>query len=166
MKDFNMQQGLYLIAPAGTDENELIKRFNRFCAGEIPDALLFDPTDRSVESVRRFAQTVQGKNVALILKNDIDLALKLPADGVQIPYQPDIKKIRQRTTEFSLGVLCATRDEAMRAGEAGADYIGFDASNAAELTQWWSELFTVPCVNFNPDRPSPAADFRTAVLAG
>ncbi len=161
-----MQQGLYLIAPAGTDENELKKRFDRFCAGKTPDALLFDPAGRPFEAVCQFTNAVQEKNVALILKNDIDLALKLPADGVQIPYQSDVKKIRKQTADIALGVLCATRDEAMRAGEAGADYIGFDTPDAADLTQWWSELFTVPCVDFNPDRPSPAADFQIAVLAG
>lgn len=166
MKEFKMQQGLYLIAPAGTDENELTGRFNRFCAGETPDALLFDPADRPFEAVRRFTNAVQTKNVALILKDDIDLALKLPADGVQIPYRLDVKKIRKQTADIALGVICATRDEAMRAGEAGADYIGFDTPDAADLTQWWSELFTVPCVDFNPDRPSTAADFRIAVLTG
>lgn len=161
-----MQQGLYLIAPAGTDENELKKRFDRFCAEETPDALLFDPAGRPVEAVRRFTNEVQARNVALIFKNDISLALRLPADGVQIPYQPDIKKIRKQTADISLGVICATRDEAMRAGESGADYIGFDTPDAADLTQWWSELFTVPCVDFNPGCPSTAADFRIAVLAG
>ncbi len=159
-----MQQGIYLIAPEKTDEKKLIDRFNRFRAKQTPDALLFDPTDRPVDAVRLFIDTVQAGNVAVILKNNIDLALKLSADGVQIPYQADIKKIRKQTESISLGVLCATRDEAMRAGEAGADYIGFDTPDAENLTQWWSELFTVPCVDFNLDRPSSIADFQIVVL--
>ena len=101
-----MQQGLYLIAPAGTDENELKKRFDRFCAGKTPDALLFDPAGRPFEAVCQFTNAVQEKNVALILKNDIDLALKLPADGVQIPYQSDVKKSESKR-RISLWAFCA-----------------------------------------------------------
>lgn len=87
------------------------KRFDRFCAEETPDALLFDPAGRPVEAVRRFTNEVQAKNVALIFKNDIGLALRLPADGVQIPYQPDIKKSenKRRTFLWALSAPHATK---------------------------------------------------------
>ena len=85
---------------------------------------------------------------------------------MQIDYRPDIKKIRSKIGDIALGVLCATRDEAMRAGEAGADYIGFDGENAKELTEWWAELFNLPCVDFNPSDPSDSADFRVKPLGG
>ncbi len=57
-----------------------------------------------------------------------------------------------------MGVTCHdSRDLAMEAGEAGADYVAFgaffptatkEASTRAELEtlQWWSELMELPCV--------------------
>lgn len=160
-----MKQGLYLIAPAGGNIEKLIAAFND-AKRESPDALLFDPAGAAPADIAKFRDAVQGADVAFIVKDDIETALKTGADGVQIAYSPDVKKIRGKTDGIALGVMCATRDEAMRAGETGADYIGFDGENAAEMTRWWSELFTVPCVDFNLDAPSPAADFKVAVLTG
>lgn len=160
-----MKQGLYLIAPAGGSIEKKIAAFNNEKSAR-PDALLFDPAGAAPADIEKFRDTVQSADVAFILKNDVAAALKTGADGVQVVYSPDIKKIREKTDGIALGVVCATRDEAMRAGEAGADYIGFDDANAAEMTRWWSELFTVPCVDFNLDAPSPAADFKVALLAG
>src|SRR5262249_16650947 len=57
-----------------------------------------------------------------------------------------------------VGVTChASRDLAMEAAEAGADYVAFGAffptSTKAsghradlEILRWWSEIMTVPCV--------------------
>jgi thiamine-phosphate pyrophosphorylase len=55
--------------------------------------------------------------------------------------------------ERILGVSCGhSRDAAMIAGEAGADYVGFgDLDRPAgqgvyDLLEWWSELFVLPCL--------------------
>jgi thiamine-phosphate pyrophosphorylase len=57
-----------------------------------------------------------------------------------------------------IGVTCkASRDLAMTAGEAGADYVAFGAffpsstkivttPASLEIIEWWSELFEIPCV--------------------
>ena len=160
-----MKQDLYLIIPADLNTDRIIEAFERFCQSETPQAVLYDPTKHSDTQAKQIIRTVQNKNIAVILKNDAGKALALEADGVQIAYGGEIKKIRKQIGELALGVICATRDEAMRAGEAGADYIGFDGDNAAALTEWWSELFTVPCVDFNQNRPSDFADFRIRLLS-
>ena len=152
-----MKQDLYLIIPAGLEANGIVKNFP---PNELPQAVLYDPTGHSGAQAGQIVRMIQTEDVAVIIKDDVGKALSLQADGVQIPYEKGIKNIRKRIGEISLGVLCATRDEAMRAGEAGADYIGFDGDDAATLKQWWSELFTLPCVDFNPDCPSEFADFR------
>ena len=152
-----MKQDIYLIIPAGLTAEHIIKDFD---VNEIPQAVLYDPTGHSDAQAKQIVNTIQDKDIAVIIKDDVEKALSLSADGVQIAYDKEMKNVRKRIGEISLGVLCATRDEAMRAGEAGADYIGFDGENAAALTQWWSELFTLPCVDFNPDHPSEFADFR------
>lgn len=160
-----MKQDLYLIIPAAEETNRIIDAFERFCANETPQAVLYDPSGHSGAEAGRIVRTVQKKDVAVIIKDDVEKALSLNADGVQIVYGEKIKSVRKQIGDLALGVVCATRDEAMRAGEAGADYIGFDGENAPELTQWWNELFTLPCVDFNPDRPSEFADFRIFPLS-
>ena len=156
-----MKQEIYLIIPVGLTAERIIKAFD---LNELPAAVLYDPTGHADAQARQIVRMIQDKNIAVIIRDDIEKAVSLQADGVQIPYEKGIKNIREQIGDLALGVLCATRDEAMRAGEAGADYIGFDGENAAALTQWWSELFTLPCVDFNPDRPSEFADFRIQIF--
>jgi len=159
-----MKQDTYLIIPAGLKTDQILESFNRFCLQEKPQAVLYDPTEHTDTQAKQIIQTVQNKDIAVIIKNSVEKVSALQADGVQVAYSKEIKTIRKQIGDLALGVLCTTRDEAMRAGEAGADYIGFDGENAADLAQWWSELFTLPCVDFNPDRPSDSADFRVHVL--
>ena len=160
-----MKQDIYLIIPAGSAVTDILRNFHRFCLTETPQAALYDPAGHSDDEAKRVVQAVQSKNVAVIIKNDIGKALSLNADGVQVPYGREIRKTKKQIGELALGVICATRDEAMRAGEAGADYIGFDGEKTDDLVQWWSELFTLPCVDFTPDHPSEAADFRIRTLS-
>ncbi|MBO4519972.1 MAG: thiamine phosphate synthase [Alphaproteobacteria bacterium] len=160
-----MKQDLYLIIPAGLKAERILESFNRFCKDETPQAVLYDPANHTDTDAGKIIKTVQNKDIAVIIRNSAEKALSLQADGVQIAYDKELKKIKKQIGDLALGVICTTRDEAMRAGEAGADYIGFDGENAAELTLWWSELFTLPCVDFNPDRPSEAADFRIRELS-
>ena len=160
-----MKQDLYLIIPDGLKSDLVLESFDRFCLNETPQAVLYDPTKHSDTQAKQIIRTVQNKGIAIIIKNSAEKALSLQADGVQIQYGKEIKHIRKQIGDLSLGVVCATRDEAMRAGEAGADYIGFEGEKAADLIQWWNELFTLPCVDFNPDYPSEFADFRAQILS-
>lgn len=52
-----------------------------------------------------------------------------------------------------VGVACGTRDDAITVAERGADYVAFGdfddpspAAAAIDLTAWWGELMTVPCI--------------------
>lgn len=160
-----MEQGLYLIIPEKMPDKQVIEKLNAFCKTTVPQAVLFSPATRSDKEARHIVEVIQNKEIAVIIRNSVEKALLLQADGVHISYGTDIKKIRKQIGDLALGVLCASRDEAMRAGDAGADYIGFDGEKALELCQWWNELFTLPCVDFNSDHPSEFADFRTTVLS-
>jgi thiamine-phosphate pyrophosphorylase len=54
-----------------------------------------------------------------------------------------------------------SRDAAMEAGEAGADYVMFGEPRAdgslppleqvIERCRWWAEVFTTPCIAYAPD---------------
>ena len=102
----------------------------------------------------------QAKNVAFIINDRPDLALKAGADGVHIG-QEDMTYQEARAllgNEQIIGVTCHdSRHLAMVAGEAGADYVAFGAffptqtknpkSKAApEILSWWQENMQPPCV--------------------
>ena len=49
-----------------------------------------------------------------------------------------------------LGVdVGSSRHNAMLAGQAGADYIGFSGDQLCDMVAWWTPLFQLPCVAFN-----------------
>lgn len=160
-----MEQDVYLIIPDNSEASKILNSIESACAKEKPQAVLYAPENHSDKDAKRIVQNFQNRQVAVIIKNDVEKTLSLQADGVQVLYRPDIKKIKQKIGDLALGVICSNRDEAMRAGETGADYIGFESENAEELLQWWCELFTLPCVDFNPDSPSKFADFRIRMLS-
>lgn len=103
---------------------------------------------------------VQSRGAAFLLNDRPDLAAALGCDGAHVG-QEDTQAAEARRIlgpELQLGVTCHdSRDLAMRAGEAGADYVAFgafyptatkDAPIRAdpEILAWWSETMELPCV--------------------
>jgi thiamine-phosphate pyrophosphorylase len=100
------------------------------------------------------------RGVPLILNDRPDLAAQTGCDGVHVGQGDASYKDARKAVggDAIVGVTChASRHLAMEAAEAGADYVAFgaffptgtkDVSHhaEAELLQWWSELFVVPCV--------------------
>jgi thiamine-phosphate pyrophosphorylase len=92
--------------------------------------------------------------VAFLLRDHVASALEVGADGVHLGVAADVAASRAALgAERILGVSCGhSRDAAMVAGEAGADYVGFgDLDRPAgqkvyDLLEWWSELFVLPCL--------------------
>ncbi len=61
--------------------------------------------------------------------------------------------------ELILGSECAdSRHDAMLAGEGGADYVGFRGGELVARVAWWAELFEVPCVAFDVEKPAIAQE--------
>ncbi len=100
--------------------------------------------------------------VAFIVNDSVPLAKRLSADGVHLGQKDgDPREAREALgREAQIGVTChASRHLAMEAGEAGADYVAFgaffdsttkDKGDAerpeAEILEWWSTVFEIPCV--------------------
>jgi thiamine-phosphate pyrophosphorylase len=92
--------------------------------------------------------------VAFLLRDHVASALEVGADGVHLGVAADVAASRAALgAERILGVSCGhSRDAAMVAGEAGADYVGFGAldrpagQKVYDLLEWWSELFVLPCL--------------------
>ena len=98
--------------------------------------------------------------VSFIVNDDVGLAKRLGADGVHLGQgDGDPRDARAELGhEAQIGVTCHnSRDLAMSAGEAGADYVAFGAFFPSptkpvkyvaepELLTWWQNLFELPCV--------------------
>ena len=98
---------------------------------------------------------------ALLIEHDARLAARLGADGVHVAGAGDdlsaaIKRLKPDRI-VGAGSL-STRDEAMTAGEMGADYVMFgepqegmrtmSPASLAERVAWWAEIFETPCVAY------------------
>jgi thiamine-phosphate pyrophosphorylase len=98
---------------------------------------------------------------ALLIENDARLAARLGADGVHVAgagedLRAAIKRLKPDRI-VGAGFL-RTRDEAMTAGEMGADYVMFgephegtrtmSPASLAERVAWWAEIFETPCVAY------------------
>lgn len=102
----------------------------------------------------------QERGVAFLLNDRPDLAVQTGCDGAHVGADdmPAAKARGVLGPDLTLGVSCyASRDLAMRAGEAGADYVAFGSFFASgtkqtgiradvELLRWWSDLMELPCV--------------------
>ena len=109
----------------------------------------------------RLAEIAARADAALLVDNDPRLAARAGADGVHIHGAGAAlaEALGSLKPERIVGAgLLRTRDDAMTAGEAGADYVmfgepradGFVPPSAETLArvEWWAEIFEPPCVGF------------------
>jgi thiamine-phosphate pyrophosphorylase len=107
---------------------------------------------------------------ALLIEKDTRLAARLGADGVHIAGADDdlADAIKSLKPERIVGAgSLRTRDDAMTAGEMGADYVMFGEpqggaqttglASLVSLTErvvWWAEIFETPCVAYADTIPA------------
>jgi thiamine-phosphate pyrophosphorylase len=156
---------LYLISPErlehpGIFADELRAAFD---GGDVA-AFQLRLKDVSDAEIAKAADTLrpicQQRDVAFIMNDRPDLAVKLDCDGVHVGQEdmPYAEARRIVGPDRQVGVTCkASRDLAMTAAEQGADYVAFGAFFPSttkavttpadiEIIQWWAELFEIPCV--------------------
>ena len=106
------------------------------------------------------AAPVQGCGAALLIDEHPEIVAQIGADGTHVrdarTLSPALALLKPERI-VGAGEL-ASRDDAMRAGEAGADYVMFGEPDHAgqrpsfqaiiERVAWWTELFVVPCVAY------------------
>jgi thiamine-phosphate pyrophosphorylase len=93
------------------------------------------------------------------------------ADGVHLTMAVAYDEARRRLgPDMIVGVACRERDDAIDVAEQGADYVVFGefddpspAAAALDLTEWWGETMTVPCVGTGC---AGAADAARVAAAG
>ena len=138
------------------------------------------------EVTERLLPICQARDVAFIMNDRPDLAVKLGCDGVHVsPDDMDFAKVREVIgDDLIFGATCrASRDMAFEAGEAGADYVAFGAFFPSttkspksfvgtEILEWWNEIAELPscaigginAANCSPLRDA-GADFLAVVSA-
>jgi thiamine-phosphate pyrophosphorylase len=111
----------------------------------------------AIEALRPVAQS---RDVAFLLNDRVDLVRAHGCDGAHVGQQDMAVAAARRMLgdTLMLGATChASRDLALTAGEAGADYVAFGAYFASTtkaeaepadiaLLEWWAELMELPCV--------------------
>jgi len=154
---------LYLVTPQALPPDFAIQLAEALDAGEVAAVQLRlkdlddDALRRAIDLVRPI---VQSRGIALILNDRPDLAVQTGCDGAHVGAEDmpaaDARRILGKSLQ--LGISCYdSRDAALRAGEAGADYIAFGAFFPSpskdteiradpELLSWWSELMEPPVV--------------------
>jgi thiamine-phosphate pyrophosphorylase len=117
--------------------------------------------DATEKIVRALAPLLQKHGVACLVADDPQWAVRANADGVHIDgagegLQSALRAIKPGHI-FGAGGL-PTRDAAMAAGEAGADYVMFGGpcggepyAAIVERVAWWAEIFNVPCIGYAHD---------------
>jgi thiamine-phosphate pyrophosphorylase len=181
---------LYLITPTAFRPRDFAEELKAALGAGDVASLQLRMKNTSDDEIRRAAGQLkpiaQAAGVAFILNDRPDLAADLGADGVHIgqedmPYRDARARLG---TDAIIGVTChSSRDLAIQAAEAGADYVAFGAffptatkepktRADVELLAWWSDLMTVPSVaigGITVENASPlieaGADFL-AVSAG
>jgi thiamine-phosphate pyrophosphorylase len=154
---------LYLLTPPTLPPDFSTELALALDAGDVA-ALQLRLKDVSDDEIRHAADLVrpiaQSRGVALILNDRPDLAADTGCDGAHVGAEDTAPAEARRIlgAKLQLGVSCYdSRDLALAAGEAGADYVAFgaffpsgtkDTGRRAELDllSWWSEIMELPVV--------------------
>lgn len=155
---------LYLITLPALDPDKFAKDLEDALAGGDVACLQLRLKNVDDDAVRRATAVLQpiaqGHGVAFIMNDRPDLAAELDCDGVHVGEEdmPYGEARRLVGPDRIVGVTCGdSRDRAVTAAEAGADYVAFGAffpsgTKAAkhraspEVLRDWSETTIVPCV--------------------
>ena len=156
---------LYLISPEKMEHPSIFAdELRAALSGGDVAAFQLRLKDVDDAAIARAADTLrpicQQRDVAFILNDRPDLAVKLDCDGVHIGQEdmPYAEARRIVGPDRQVGVTCKdSRHLAMEAADAGADYVAFGAFFPSatktvtapadiEILKWWSDVMQVPCV--------------------
>lgn len=167
--------GLYLVLEPGEGAPERLAAALAAAPAAAVLLRLRPGTPPDIDGLRALIGIAQARGAAALIEGDARLARTLRADGVHLPASADIEKQYAEARDilgqrYIVGIDAgSSRHAAMALGEAGADYVGFSASEAApdgmdalEMIQWWAEIFEIPSVALGVSTADQAALARDA----
>lgn len=154
---------LFLITPRSIDLEPFAAELDEALAAGDVASLLVAVETTSEAALQRIAERLvpiaQARGVAAMVRGDSRAAARAKADGLHVDtgiadLADAVEKFQPKSFVGAGGIK--TRDDAMAAGEAGADYLLFgmiDLPEAPEphrksldLGHWWASVFEPPCV--------------------
>ncbi len=150
---------LYLITPPLAEAKSFVAPFAAaLAAGDVACVLLrFDAKADAKAIAKALVPLAQQRGIACLV-GDPQLAARAEADGVHIdgPGEALDATLKAMKPKHIVGVGgIVTRDDAMRAGETGVDYLMFGGPEAKqsfleirERVAWWGEIFNLACVAY------------------
>lgn len=104
--------------------------------------------DRIARAADSLREVTHARDVALVVTDRVELSERLGLDGVHLSPGGSVRDARKALgPDAIVGAHAGTsRHDGMTAGEAGADYVSFDASAGFELFAWWTEMIELPIV--------------------
>ena len=153
---------LYLVTPPVAATADIAAQLkDAFTAGDVAAVLLrlADGDERTlINRAKALAPLVQDAGAALLIAGRPDIATRAGADGAHVRSVAALKDaLSMLKPERIVGAGgLKSRDDAMTAGEAGADYVMFGEPDAhgqrpafeavRDRVEWWAEIFEIPCV--------------------
>jgi thiamine-phosphate pyrophosphorylase len=154
---------LYLITPPIADAAQFKPLLEAALkAGEVACVLLRHAARGDAKLIAETLTPIaQEQGAALLIEGDPRLAMRVGADGVHVSGMRD--ELEAAISSLGMDRIVgagglATRDDAMQAGELGAQYVMFGEPDAAgarpeadfilERVAWWAEIFNIPCVGY------------------
>ncbi|HEY3912552.1 MAG TPA: thiamine phosphate synthase [Stellaceae bacterium] len=178
---------LYLVTPPALDPDRFARDLEAALAGGDVACLQLRLKEVDDDAVRRATAVLmpiaQQHGVAFIMNDRPDLAAELDCDGVHVGEEdmPYFEARRRVGPDRIVGVTCGdSRDRAIAAAEAGADYVAFGAFFPSgtkagtkyradpELLRDWSETTVVPCCaigGITPENCGPLVEAGADFLA-
>ena len=158
---------LYLITPllSAADAEGFTRVFTEVVAAAAAACALVRMTAATQADAKSIVapllRAATAADCALLIENDVALAARLGADGVHVNGAGAdlVAAIERLKPDRIVGAgSLPTRDEAMTAGELGADYVMFGearpgaptmaARSLVERVGWWAEIFETPCIAY------------------
>ncbi|WP_183254319.1 thiamine phosphate synthase [Brevundimonas basaltis] len=172
---------LYLITPPAIADLEAFTREldAALAAGDVAAVQIrLKPADDAVvlAAIEAIAPVARARGVAVILNDRPDLARRSGCDGVHLGQEDAALAEARRLMgpDAMIGVTCHdSRELAMDAAEAGADYVAFGAFFPTttkdtrhrpdpEILSIWQETVEVPCVAIGGITPANAGGLARA----
>lgn len=147
---------LYLATPPLAEARDFLPALTAaLSAGEVASLLIRlagDDPRKNEDIVRALAPVAQDRGVAVLVEGSVTVAMRARADGAHISGAGEalVEAAKKLSPKYIVGAGdLPLRDDAMRAGEIGVDYVLFDHEDPRlliERVDWWADLFNTPCV--------------------
>lgn len=155
---------LYLISPGTIDPDSFLPRLEEALSADRVASFQLRMKEADRDTILKTAEVLkpvlEAHDVAFIINDDPQIAVQAGADGVHLgPDDMGVKDAREILGHDGvIGYSAkASREEAFRAGEQGADYVAFGSffpsatkpgpyRPAPEILAWWAEIAELPSV--------------------